>query len=347
MFARKNLKVFVCLLFVFVFGICTIAYSKLNVVKNENLLAEKTLSDIIPKNESIADVIERVSPGVVTVSVNAIVNSYNGVNQVKGIGTGFFISPTKILTNQHVVLNSSHVNIILHDGRKLNAKVLNTDVINDIALLEVISEDFKSDTVLTMGCSNTLRVGEWVIAIGSPLDLSFSGSATLGIISGVARKLETDYGLSTFIQTDAAINPGNSGGPLLNLKGEVVGINTAKIAVEGVESIGFAIPINIAKLKLEELSVPVITLGIAGVNISEQSSLKFGISTGVFVVEVERESLSHKLGIIPGDIIVEFNGQKITSIEEINNLKKTVNDKLSVSIIRNDKQVNLELKINE
>lgn len=344
---RANFKIFACLIMAIVFSVCTIAYSKLNVTRNQNIKAQLSQQNIIPDIESISDVIERVSPGVVTVSINSIVNSYSGVNQVNGIGSGFFISPTRILTNQHVVLNSAHVNIILHDGKTVKAKVINTDSVNDIALLEVVTDGFKSNTVLSMGCSDNVKAGEWVVAIGSPLDLSFSGTSTVGIISGVSRKIETDYGLSTFIQTDAAINPGNSGGPLLNLRGEVIGINTAKLAIDGVESIGFAIPINIAKLKLEELSVPVITLGIAGVDISDKASVKFGVSTGVFVVEVERESLSHALGIVPGDIIVEFNGKTIKTIDQINNIKKNVHDEVSVSVIRNGKKVDLQIKINE
>jgi len=295
---KRNFRSFMSLIvaFVVLFGtfiFSTSVYSKLQVSNNTELLSNTSSLEerMIPSYGSIADVIDAVSPGVVTVSINSIVNSYNGINQVNGIGSGFFITPTKILTNQHVVLNASNVNIILHDGQKVTAKVINTDKVNDIALLEVTTPGFESSTVLQLGSSDNTRVGEWVIAIGSPLNLTFSGSATVGIVSGLSRKVETSNGISTFIQTDAAINPGNSGGPLLNLKGEVVGINSAKIAVEG--------PINIAKLKLEELSTPVITLGLSGVNITDQASVKFGVSSGVFVVEVERGSLSDKIGATP------------------------------------------------
>lgn len=313
----------------------------------QNVVVDNAVSvdEKFPVNKSVADVVEEVSPGVVTVSVNAIVNSYTGVNEVSGIGTGFFISPTKILTNQHVVLNASHVNIILHDGTELQAKVLNTDQENDIALLEITTPGFKSQTVLKLGSSDALRVGDWVVAIGSPLDLSFSGSATIGIVSGLSRTIETRNGVSTFIQTDAAINPGNSGGPLLNLNGEVIGINTAKLDVDGVEAIGFAIPINIAKLKLEELSKPVITLGIAGVDISAQNSVKFGISEGIFVVEVERGSIAHRLGVIPGDIVVNFNGVNVNSIDQLGQLKKEVGNKVSIEVIRNGKLLKLSLDL--
>lgn len=327
----------------------TSVYSKLQNQNDSKVSADQSSLEekMIPKHNSIADIIEALSPGVVTVSVNSIVDSYNTTNQVSGIGSGFFITPTRILTNQHVVLNASTVNIILYNGQRLDAKVINTDVTNDIALLEVTTPGFTSSTVLQFGSSDNIRVGEWVIAIGSPLDLSFSGSSTVGIISGLSRKVETKNGISTFIQTDAAINPGNSGGPLLNLRGEVIGINTAKISVDGVEGIGLSIPISIAKLKLEELSTPVITLGLSGVNITDQLPFKVGVSSGIFVVEVERGSLSDRLGIMPGDSVVEFNGTKIFSIDQINELKKTIQDTLNVLVVRNNKQIRLQLKINE
>lgn len=348
----KNFKLVTFFLFIIGFSLGAIFYGSINVVRgsdvlvqNESLVNENESSNLFSRSKSIADVVEEVSPGVVTVSVSSIVNSYRGVNEVSGIGTGFFISPTKILTNQHVVLNSSNVKIVLNDGKEVEARVVNTDQVNDIALLEVTTPGFENSTVLKMGSSEEIRVGDWVIAIGSPLDLSFSGSATVGIISGLSRTFETRYGVSTFIQTDAAINPGNSGGPLLNLNGEVIGINTAKIDVDGVESIGFAIPINFAELKLEELSQYVINLGIAGVDIDEQTFVRFGVPTGVFVVEVERDSIAHKIGIIPGDIIVNFNGVEINSIEQINELKKKVEDQISIDIIRNGKIMKLNLKI--
>lgn len=345
----KKFKFLTFLLFIFVFSVGTVgSVHGINFkVKTRNLVSENNSasSDLFYRSKSIADVIEEVSPGIVTVSVKSIVNSYNGVNQINGIGTGFFITPTRILTNQHVVMNATNVKIILHDDTEIDARVVNTDQTNDIALLEVTTPNFKNPTVLKLGASEKTRVGDWVIAIGSPLALSFSGSATIGIISGLSRTVETKNGISTFIQTDAAINPGNSGGPLLNLNGEVIGINTAKINVEGVESIGFAIPIEIAELKLEELSKSVITLGIAGVNINEQSSLSLNASSGVFVVEVERNSIAYRIGLIPGDIILNFNGTRITSIEQINELKRNVNDKISIDVLRNGKIIRLSLKI--
>ena len=325
------------------YGIDTIKVSKA-AEKNKPVVE---IQNNTPYNVSVADMIEKVSPGVVTVSVNSVVESYKGINEISGIGSGFFISPTRILTNHHVLLSASNAKIILNDGTELEAKVVNSDQVNDIALLEVTTPNFKSNTVLKMGSSDDVRVGDWVVAIGSPLDLSFSGTATAGIISGVSRTIETKQGMSTFIQTDAAINPGNSGGPLLNLKGEVIGINTAKLDVDGVESIGFAIPISLAKMKLEELSKHVITLGISGVDINDMFSRETGVSRGVFVVEVEANSVAHNIGIIPGDILISFNGVKINSVNQINELKKSIDREISVTVMRNKKIVNLNLRINE
>ena len=292
----KNLKIsilyklfftlFIFLILFFGFKVINFGHDDSNIINasGSNTALAGVRNFDMPINVSIADMIERVNPGVVTVKVNSIVSSYRGTNKVSGIGSGFFISPTRIITNHHVLLSASTAKIVLYDGTELDARVVNTDQVNDIALLEITTPNFKSSTVLKMGSSDEMRVGDWVVAIGSPLDLSFSGTATVGIISGLSRTIETDRGMSTFIQTDAAINPGNSGGPLLNLRGEVIGINTAKLDVDGVESIGFAIPINLAKMKLEELGKHVIVLGISGVDIDENFSRKIGIPSGVFIV---------------------------------------------------------------
>lgn len=344
----KKVKVGVISFTVCVIFLGVIFYGNIRSVKGSNIITTPNLGKMSffqSQNKSIADVVEEASPGVVTVKVNSVVNSYTGVNEVTSIGSGFFISPTKILTNQHVVSNASNITIILHDGRNISAKILNSDQVNDIALLEVTTPGFKSDTVLKLGSSGKMRVGDLVVAIGSPLDLTFSGSATIGIISGLSRSIDTKNGVSTFIQTDAAINPGNSGGPLLNMNAEVIGINTAKINVEGVDSIGFAIPIDFAQLKLDELSKPVINLGIAGVDITSKDSKRFGISSGVFVVEVEIGSIANKIGIIPGDIIVSFNGSKVKSVDDINELKKNVTNSFDVNVLRNGKLIKFKLDI--
>lgn len=351
----KNFKTYLSFAFVLALSLSTINFLHKNNTQIETKafveqaqVKQEESKDLFLRSKSIADVVEQVSDGIVTVSVKSIVNSYRkGTNKINGIGTGFFISPTKILTNYHVVLNSSTVKIILNSGDEIDAKVVNSDQVNDIALLEVIDENFQSPVILKMGATEETRVGDWVVAIGSPLDLSFSGSATIGIVSGLARTIETKYGMSTFIQTDAAINPGNSGGPLLNLNGEVIGINTAKIDIEGVESMGFAIPIEFAKMKLDELSQQIINFGIGGVDISKYNVKNLKIPDGVFVVEVERDSFAYNAGIIPGDIIINFNGKKVTSVDEINNLKREISKEISFDVMRNGKMKNLVLRFNE
>lgn len=351
----KNFNIYVCFVFIFVLSLTSANFFQNNNTQIETKAFSEQAEahhedskDLFLRSKSIADVVEKVSDGIVTVSVNSIVNSYRrGVNKVNGIGTGFFISPTKILTNYHVVLNSSTVKIILNSGDEIEARVVNSDQVNDIALLEVVDENFRSPVILKMGATEETRVGDWVIAIGSPLDLSFSGSATIGIVSGLARTFETKYGMSTFIQTDAAINPGNSGGPLLNLNAEVIGINTAKIDIDGVESIGFAIPIEFATMKLDELNQQIVNFGIGGVDISNYNVKNLNVQEGIFVVEVERDSIAYNIGLVPGDIILNFNGNKVSSIEEINKLKSEIGDEISFDVMRNGKIKNLALRFNE
>jgi len=236
-------------------------------------------------------------------------------------GSGFIISPDGyILTNNHLVGDAEKVIVEVVDGRKFTAQKIGTDEDSDVAVVKIDANDLK---YLEMADSDTLEVGEWVLAIGNPLGLSHT--VTAGIVSAKGR---SGFGLATlenFIQTDAAINFGNSGGPLINLDGEVVGINAAIVGASGNIGIGFAIPINMAKHIYEQLkSGGKIERGFLGVRPQDMDpdyAKAFGLkdSKGVLIPEVEEGSAAEKAGIKHNDVILEFNGQPVESANDLRN----------------------------
>jgi len=289
-----------------------------------------------------------------------------GPFQQKGQGSGFIIDREgHILTNNHVVDGASSVKIALFGGDVLEAEIIGTDRENDLALLKVDPDKVGDVTPLPLGNSDNIKPGQMAIALGSPFGLE--GSITVGIISAVGRSIPgTAQRLITdMLQTDAAINPGNSGGPLLNSKGEVIGINTAIEASS--TGIGFAIPINTAKsllpalLKGGEVRSP--WLGIKGVAIDHElaSRLELPVDSGVYVVEVIPDSPAEKAGLrgsgtdergqptFGGDIISDADGQTVASVADLIayfNGKKP-GDEVSLSIYRGDKNLTIEVMLGE
>ncbi len=215
---------------------------------------------------SITEAFQKVAPAVVTVSTKGVA-TFNGFFQqeVEGIGSGFIINEDGyILTNYHVIEGAKEVSVTLSDNTTVSAKVVNYDANQDVAMLKITDENVKVPAVAELGDSNALQQGEEVIAIGTPLSADLSQTVTNGIVSALNRNVETESGVVlNLIQTNASINPGNSGGPLVNTKGQVVGINTMKMSGENTEGIGFAIPINDISDKIESLSKPILNLGIS------------------------------------------------------------------------------------
>ncbi|WP_297438297.1 S1C family serine protease, partial [uncultured Clostridium sp.] len=238
-----------------------------------------------------AEAVKAVTPAVVGVSTKSVVqdNFFNGASEQEGIGSGFIISEEGlVVTNYHVVNGASEVKVILSDGQEVAAKVVNFDKEADLAVID-ITDDIKMPGVAKLGDSSKLLAGEDVIAIGNPLGKEFSKTVTKGIISSPNRELSVSGSpddVEIFIQTDAAINPGNSGGPLINASGEVIGVNTAKKVGEEIEGIGFSIPINTVKDKLDNLSKPNLVLGIGAMNIDEEISKTRNIPVGVRISSV-------------------------------------------------------------
>lgn len=270
-----------------------------------------------------------------------------------------------VVTNYHVIENAERIDITLADGTKKEATLVGGDVWTDLAVIKVEADGI--DTVATFGDSDTLKQGEPAIAIGNPLGLDFYGSVTTGVISGLERSVPVDLDgdgaedwESEVIQTDAAINGGNSGGALVNINGELVGINSMKIAEESVEGLGFAIPINTV--------IPVITqleqngkvvrpqMGISLMDVSEvpsfyqQETLKLpqDITTGVVIAEVVPGSAAEQAGLQQYDVITALDGEKVDSVIDLRQHlynEKTVGDTMDVTVYRQGKEVSVTMNL--
>lgn len=268
--------------------------------------------------------------------------------QVEGIGSGFIINAEGyILTNYHVVQGSSEVTVILSTGEEVSATVVNYDEKKDIAMVK-LADGTTVPGVAELGDSNASYPGEDVLAIGTPLSKSFASTLTKGIVSAVGREVETSTGITmNLIQTDTAINPGNSGGPLINTKGQVIGINSMKLVTTNVEGIGFAIPINEAKDRIATLSKPMITLGVEIVEITAELAKKNNLPEGIYINDVTQFSPAAKAGIKIADVITSFDGKRIKTADELNDAKngKEKGDTVEVIVERNDKEVTLTMTL--
>ncbi len=237
------------------------------------------------------------------------------------IDKGMLSDTSYILTNNHVVEGADKIRVTFQDGRELEAKITGADPKSDIAILEI--ED-SEHLALPMGNSANLEVGEWVVAVGNPFGLSHT--LTVGVVSAKGRSGLGINDYEDFIQTDAAINPGNSGGPLLNLDGEVVGINTAIFSRSGgYMGVGFAIPVNLAKNIADQLiDSGEVTRGYLGIviqNMTPELAESFDIDEkkGILVAQVSEDSPAEKAGLKVGDLIVRYQGEKITEVADFRN----------------------------
>ncbi|MGV8982245.1 S1C family serine protease [Clostridium sp.] len=304
------------------------------------------------ENLTTPEIVKKVSPAVVAISTSStsVSTAVRGQEaQQEGVGTGMIFSKDGyVLTNYHVISGAQTIKVMLSDGKEVSAKVVNYDAEADVAVIK-LADNTVVPGVATFGDSDMLEVGETVVAIGNPLGKELIGSVTTGIVSAVNRQVSIENKDLKFIQTDAAINPGNSGGPLVNSKGEVIGINTAKISVEGVEGLGFAIPINTVNPKMDALIKPILSIGISCRDITADISKQYNIPVGVYVSQIKEFSSAEKAGITVGDIIVGFDGQKIKTVEELNKIKGThkAGDVVKLEIIRNSKTIKLDLTLSE
>lgn len=301
---------------------------------------------------SAVEIIKAVTPSVVSISTKVqgkasyfggFVVPYEG--QGAGSGVIFYQDDERIAiaTNNHVVGDATEIQVTFNEDTTVPAKVVGTDASTDLAVISVSKEDLTaagidSVKVATFGDSDKVEVGESVIAIGNAL--GEGKTATSGMVSATGKELDVDGQTMKVIQTDAAINPGNSGGALVNSKGEVIGINTIKIAEEAVEGMGYAIPSNVISPIIETLltdgSIPKPYLGIVGSDITSDVSQLYQLPVGVLVREVVVGGSADKAGIQQGDIIIEFAGQKVMSMDKLVDIlaEQKVGDKVSARIIR-------------
>lgn len=303
-----------------------------------------TLPDTLSTSDAIPYVVSNVQDGVVGITNKTASNIFSSSSE--NLGSGFIFSKDGlILTNYHVVKGNNELTILFSNGESAISKVVNYDETLDLAVLKV-QGDKEMPKVLPLGDSSKLKQGETVIAIGNPIGKQFIGTVTTGVISSTNRELDFLGTKESFIQTDTAINPGNSGGPLLNIKGEVIGINAAKLTENNVEGIGFAIPINVVNDKLTQLSTPKTTIGISIRNITDDAAKTYSLPKGVYIVSVDEYSVAEKAGLKAGDVIVQMDGQAITTSEQVVNIKNTkkAGDTSNLVVTRNGKDINITLK---
>lgn len=287
----------------------------------------------------VSEIAEKVMPAIVAIDCQITETSTDlfgrKVEQEgNGSGTGIIIKQDSeylyIATNNHVVADSNSMEVTFHDAKTASATIKGTDASCDLAVIAVKLSDLSSDTksaikTAVLGDSTTLKVGEMSVAIGNAL--GYGQSVTVGYVSATSREVEMDNGTMKLIQTDAAINPGNSGGALVNSKGEVIGINSAKYASDEIEGMGFAIPISDAIPILEDLmnreEIPEAEqgyLGITGVSIEETYQEMYNMPEGVYINSVEENSPAAKAGLKAGYIITKIKGRSVSAVSDIQDI---------------------------
>ena len=309
---------------------------------------------------SIPDVVEAASGSVVGI-IQYQPNARTGKLTEYASGSGFIISENGyILTNAHVVSGAAAVDVLFSDGEKKTAQVVGSDVTTDIAVLKVEGENYPA---LPIGDSSTLRVGEYVIAIGNPLSAyELYGTVTFGIISATAREINIDGFVNTYLQTDAAINFGNSGGPLINMAGQVIGMNTAKSLTAGYDSrgnaisaegIGFALPIQnvieIANVILKEGSLVRPGIGVQIRTVDQETAAENGVPVGCRIEELTEGAPADQAGLKVGDIITKADDVTVTVNDDVVNYvrSKEVGDKVAFTVYREGEYLTITVTVGD
>jgi S1-C subfamily serine protease len=361
--SKKAIKFISLILVALVAGAAGGYFAALSTPKKEEVRVERY--EVVNITGSLDEVVnrayQRVSPSVVHITSTVLKRGFFfEVIPQRGTGSGILVSSDGyVLTNNHVIENAEQIEVTLSNGEKYEAELVGSDPANDIAVIRLLNPP-ENLPVAPLGDSSKLRIGEFVIAIGNPFGLD--RTATLGIISSLNRSIRSSKGyiMHDLIQTDASINPGNSGGPLVNLQGEVIGINTAILTTSGGSiGIGFAIPINRAREIMQKMIEEDREierrpwLGISGITVTEELArvLNLPVKEGAMVVEVVPGSPADRAGLragevqviyrgyiltVGGDIIVEVDGEKVDSMERLVEIisEKEVGQEIEITFVR-------------
>ncbi|MFL6556325.1 MAG: S1C family serine protease [Bacillus sp. (in: firmicutes)] len=338
---------------------------------NQNVIQRQVAYDVNTNTTKAVDKAADAVVGINNIQSTSFWSDQEADSQEEAAGTGSGVvykktgSKAYVVTNHHVVEGATKLEVSFSDGTKIPAKLLGSDVWTDLAVLEVDAEKIKK--VAEFGDSDSLKIGEPVIAIGNPLGATFSGSVTQGIISGLKRTIPVDINQDGLIdwnaevlQTDAAINPGNSGGALINITGQLIGINSMKIAQNAVEGIGLSIPINSARPIIDDLekfgTVKRPYMGVDLKSVSEipayyqEEALKLprNINYGVALRQVVPNSPAAQAGLQELDVIVEMDGQRINDVIDLRKHlyeKKKIGDQLKIKFYREGKLKQTTLRL--
>lgn len=361
----------------FVFGFAFLFDILVKKYPIDNLLSKtynlQSSVNIIKEESTVIDVVKKVSPSVVTIAVKKSANNQSNpysfffdqeitpdknTPEEQYIGTGFVVKKDGIIvTNKHVVTDSTESYIVVDEkGGKYEVDDIYKDPLNDIAILSLKNPPSKGFAVITLGTSSNLQVGQFVIAIGTALG-EFRNTVTTGVVSGLGRGITAGNPYEGFvekldnvIQTDAAINPGNSGGPLLNSRGQAIGVNTA-VSSQG-QNVGFAIPIDTVKESIDNFNKtgqferPF--LGVSYNLITQRAALLNELPQGALVQDVVKDSAAEDAGIEQGDIIMEIDGQKLNDTDKsiaVLVSKKKIGDTIKITVFRDGKTETLSAKL--
>jgi serine protease Do len=330
----------------------------------KNQFENEYRSNITDVEKMISDLFDNEAKAVLGVS-NYI--DVEGIETLQGTGSGVIYKKVDnsyyLITNEHVVRDADTIKVVLQDLSTLVAIVIGTDPITDLAVIKIVTDDYYP--VVAFKDTNALIPGQFAIAVGNPLGYDYYRSITLGIISGVKRRLDVDYDedqvidwKATLIQHDAAISPGNSGGALFDIQGNLIGINNMKIVSTDVSGIGFAIPTHIIKPIIDELEengkITRASLGIVGVEIEKvlgnpNYTIPSGVSKGVFITDIVSNSTVDGKDIQIKDILIKFNNVEVSLVEDIRLLltEYKIGDTVTLTVLRNGEQLQVDVVLKE